>query len=236
MFLGHPAGLGWLSASEFWERFSYYGMQTLLVLYLTHYLLLPGNIEQVWGFDAFRRLIGWVYGTQSQMALASNTAQLYAAPCLCHAAGRRLSRRPGDRPHRTVTAGAILMVVGTFLLVLNATFLLGARVPSGGCGLLQGQHREPGGRSLCDRRSTPRRWVPDLFPRHPARGDHLALHLRHAGSEGRLASGLRRRRRRHGAGTGDLSLRAAHLSARARPQNRRPRRNGRRSRRATGKW
>ena len=24
-FLGHPVGLGWLSASEFWERFAYYG-------------------------------------------------------------------------------------------------------------------------------------------------------------------------------------------------------------------
>ena len=30
-FLGHPAGLGWLAACELWERFSYYGMQTLLV-------------------------------------------------------------------------------------------------------------------------------------------------------------------------------------------------------------
>ena len=46
-FLGHPSGLGWLSGSEFWERFSYYGMQTLLVLYMTHYLLLPGHVEHV---------------------------------------------------------------------------------------------------------------------------------------------------------------------------------------------
>jgi hypothetical protein len=26
-FFGHPRGLGWLSVTEFWERFSYYGMQ-----------------------------------------------------------------------------------------------------------------------------------------------------------------------------------------------------------------
>jgi POT family proton-dependent oligopeptide transporter len=123
-FIGHPRGLAWLSASEFWERFSYYGMQTLLVLYLNHYLLQPGHIEQVWGFDAFRRLIGWIYGTQSQMALASNTAQLYAGLVyLMPLAGGFLADRIIGRT-RTVTLGAVLMVVGSFLLALNATFLI----------------------------------------------------------------------------------------------------------------
>src|SRR5689334_22029819 len=78
-FIGHPVGLAWLSGSEFWERFAYYGMQTLLVLYLNHYLLQPEHIEQVWGFATFRSLIASVYHTQTQVALASNTAQLYAA-------------------------------------------------------------------------------------------------------------------------------------------------------------
>ena len=34
-FFGHPAGLGWLAFCELWERFSYYGMQGLLGLYLS---------------------------------------------------------------------------------------------------------------------------------------------------------------------------------------------------------
>lgn len=122
-FLGHPIGLAWLSASEFWERFSYYGMQTLLVLYLTHYLLLPGHIEQVWGFSAFRQLIHWLYGAQSTMALASNTAQLYAALVyVTPLAGGFLADRLIGRTN-TVTIGATLMVAGSFLLALNATFL-----------------------------------------------------------------------------------------------------------------
>ncbi|MBU6298633.1 MAG: oligopeptide:H+ symporter [Alphaproteobacteria bacterium] len=125
VFIGHPAGLGWLSASEFWERFSYYGMQTLLVLYLMHYLLQPGHIEQVWGFEAFRRLIAWLYGAQSQMALASNTAQLYAGLVyITPLAGGFLADRVIGRTN-TVTIGALLMVFGTFLLALNQTFLLG---------------------------------------------------------------------------------------------------------------
>lgn len=137
-FIGHPRGLGWLSASEFWERFSYYGMQTLLVLYLTHYLLQPGHIEQVWGFDAFRRLIGWVYGTQSQMALASNTAQLYAALVyITPLAGGFLADRLIGRT-TTVTLGAILMVAGSFLLALNATFLVALLFLLAGVGCFKG--------------------------------------------------------------------------------------------------
>ncbi|HLY07369.1 MAG TPA: oligopeptide:H+ symporter [Rhizomicrobium sp.] len=123
-FIGHPVGLAWLSGSEFWERFCYYGMQTLLVLYLTHYLLQPGNIEQVWGFGAFRRFIGWIYGTQSTMALASNTAQLYAALVyVTPLAGGYIADRLIGRT-ATVSIGATVMVIGTFLLALNSTFVI----------------------------------------------------------------------------------------------------------------
>jgi POT family proton-dependent oligopeptide transporter len=131
-------GLAWLSGSEFWERFSYYGMQSLLVLYLLHYLLQPGNIEQVWGYEAFRRLIQWVYGEQTQMALASNTAQLYAGlvyvtPLL----GGILADRVIGRT-KTVTLGAILMLIGTFLLALNQTFLWGLAFLLAGVGCFKG--------------------------------------------------------------------------------------------------
>src|ERR687885_107918 len=37
-FLGHPRGLALLFGVEMWERFSYYGMRALLVLYLTNAL------------------------------------------------------------------------------------------------------------------------------------------------------------------------------------------------------
>ncbi|HEV3197881.1 MAG TPA: hypothetical protein VGZ73_08235 [Bryobacteraceae bacterium] len=40
-FLGHPRGLTFLFTTEMWERFSYYGMRALLVLYMVKYLLLP---------------------------------------------------------------------------------------------------------------------------------------------------------------------------------------------------
>ena len=41
---GHPRGLTTLFGTEMWERFSYYGMRALLILYLTLYVLLPGRV------------------------------------------------------------------------------------------------------------------------------------------------------------------------------------------------
>jgi proton-dependent oligopeptide transporter, POT family len=144
-FIGHPAGVGWLSASEFWERFSYYGMLSILVLYLNHYLLQPGHVEHVWGFDGFRhalawtgRMIPWLFGNQSKTALASMTSQLYGGlvyvtPLLGGPLADRLIGRT-----KTVSIGAVLMVGGTFLLVMDSTFLIGLLFLLGGVGCFKG--------------------------------------------------------------------------------------------------
>jgi len=124
VFLGHPAGLGWLSGSEFWERFSYYGMATLLALYMVHQLLLPGHIEHVWGFAPFRRLMEGFYGPLSVKALATNIAGFYTGfVYLTPLAGGILAERFLGRT-TTVTIGAILMALGHFLMAFEATFLL----------------------------------------------------------------------------------------------------------------
>jgi len=66
-----------------------------------------------------------LYGATSKMALASNTAQLYAALVyVTPLAGGFLADRLIGRT-TTVTIGAITMVIGTFLLTLNSTFLIG---------------------------------------------------------------------------------------------------------------
>jgi POT family proton-dependent oligopeptide transporter len=71
-FLGHPRGLGYLAFTEAWERFSYYGMQSLLVLYMVNRLLHPGHIEVVAGFGPFRHLLDNIYrGPLSAQARAS---------------------------------------------------------------------------------------------------------------------------------------------------------------------
>ena len=59
---GHPRGLTFLFGTEMWERFSYYGMRALLVLYLVKYLLLPGNSEQVIGLATLKSGFEGIFG------------------------------------------------------------------------------------------------------------------------------------------------------------------------------
>ena len=124
VFFGHPAGLGWLSASEFWERFSYYGMLTLLALYMKHELFLPGHLANVWGFSTFRVVFTSFYGPMTPQALASNIYGFYAAfVYLTPLGGGFLADRYLGRT-RAVIIGACLMALGHFLMAFEASFIL----------------------------------------------------------------------------------------------------------------
>ena len=68
--LGQPKGLYYLAATEAWERFSYYGMTALVVLYMVNQLLLPGHVENIAGFTRFRAVLESVFGPMSTQALA----------------------------------------------------------------------------------------------------------------------------------------------------------------------
>jgi POT family proton-dependent oligopeptide transporter len=130
-FLGHPAGLGWLSFCELWERFSYYGMQALLVLYLGNYLFLPEHIGGVAGIGSLRAAIESVTGPRSTLQLASAVFGLYTGfVYLTPIFGGLLADRVLGRT-RTVVLGALLMALGHFLMAFEAALL-----PALGCLLL----------------------------------------------------------------------------------------------------
>ncbi|HVI30489.1 peptide MFS transporter [Phenylobacterium sp.] len=126
-FLGHPKGLGFLAFSEAWERFSYYGMQSLLVLYMTKTLLLSPHVEQIAGFEAFRSVLGAVYrlpGDASTQQVASTifglyTSLVYLTPIFGGLLADQLLGKT-----RTIIAGALLMAAGHFLMAFDASFLL----------------------------------------------------------------------------------------------------------------
>jgi len=132
-FLGHPKCLGYLAFTEAWERFSYYGMQTLLVLYMVKELLLPGHIEHVWFFEPIKRLYGLQGQPLASAIFGTYTALVYLTPIL---GGFLADRVLGKR--RTVLAGAATMALGHFLMAFEQTFLFALLCLVAGCGMFKG--------------------------------------------------------------------------------------------------
>ena len=75
-FLGHPRGLTFLFTTKMWERFSYYGMRALLVLYMVKYLLLPGHNDVI-GIGTLRGVLESVFGPLGVQPFASQIYGLY---------------------------------------------------------------------------------------------------------------------------------------------------------------
>ncbi len=137
-FLGHPRGLGYIAFAEAWERFSYYGMQALLVLYMVDRLLHPGHIEHIAGFGSFRHLIEGFRGPLTIQPLASTIFGLYTGLVyLTPIAGGFIADRFLGRT-RTITIGALLMAAGHFLMAFDVTFLLALSCLLAGVGCFKG--------------------------------------------------------------------------------------------------
>lgn len=119
-FFGHPRGLSTLFFTEMWERFSYYGMRALLLLYMTAPLSAGGL-----GFDAAQG--GAVYGLYTSMVYLATMPGGWVADRLIG-------------PRRAVLYGGILIAAGHFsmALALLPLFYLGLFLIVIGTGLLKG--------------------------------------------------------------------------------------------------
>jgi proton-dependent oligopeptide transporter, POT family len=104
---GHPKGLVVLFFTELWERFSYYGMRALLVLYMTAAVAQGGL-----GFD--NRLAGTIYGVYTMAVYLFSIGGGFVA-----------DRILGAR--RTILIGGIVIALGHFVLAVPAVtaFYLG---------------------------------------------------------------------------------------------------------------
>ena len=118
----HPKGLYVLFTTEMWERFSYYGMRALLVYYMTKSLFLPENSPHVFGFEAVKGGLEWLFGPLSTQALSSQiygfyTGLVYLAPIF---GGIAADRWLGQR--RSVVLGGIIMACAEFMLMEQSLF------------------------------------------------------------------------------------------------------------------
>src|ERR1700760_1344172 len=126
---GHPRGLTFLFLTEMWERFSYYGMRALLVLYMVKYAFQPGTAEGVIGLSALRHGLEAVFGPLDIQPFASQiyglyTGLVYLTPVI---GGYLADRVLGQR--RTVIIGASLMAVGHFMMAFEPLLLFALTLP-----------------------------------------------------------------------------------------------------------
>ena len=119
-FFGHPRGLSTLFFTEMWERFSYYGMRALLILFMTAPLAAGGL-----GFDTASA--GAIYGLYTSMVYMATLPGGWIA-----------DRLIGQR--RAVLYGGIIIALGHFSMAVPslATFYIGLCLIVVGTGLLKG--------------------------------------------------------------------------------------------------
>src|SRR5215510_4445848 len=131
----HPRGLAFLFTTEMWERFSYYGMRALLVLYMVRYLLVPERADSVIGLATLRSLFEGIFGPLGTQPFSSHiyglyTGLVYFTPFF---GGILADRYLGQ--HRTIVIGASLMAVGHFMMAFEPLFLFAliALILGNGC-------------------------------------------------------------------------------------------------------
>jgi len=119
-FLGHPKGLGYLGFTEGCERFSYYSMQTLLVLYMVNYLLVPGRMEHVIGLKWLQEHVyHGISGQPLASAIFGTYASLvYGTPIVGGIVADKWLGR-----NRTLIIGGVLMAIGHFLMAIQSAFV-----------------------------------------------------------------------------------------------------------------
>lgn len=93
---GHPKGLYFLFFTEMWERFSYYGMRAIFILFMTKVLMMQdADASQIYG---------------------SYTGLVYLTPLL---GGYLCDKFLGNR--RSIIIGGALMALGQFFMFLSAS-------------------------------------------------------------------------------------------------------------------
>lgn len=136
-FFGHPRGAAYLLAAEAGFSFAYYGIVTILTLYMTQQLFTPGHVEKILGFAAYRHALEAVSGPMTLLGLASTTfgvltGWIYGTAILGGLIGDRWL---GQR--LTVSIGLVVLTLGYGLLVTEWGFLIAILLLIVGGGLVK---------------------------------------------------------------------------------------------------
>jgi POT family proton-dependent oligopeptide transporter len=127
-FFGHPKGLFTLFFTEFWERFSYYGMRAILVYYMYYEVSKGGlgfpedmalSIMSIYGSLVY--MSGIIGGWLADRIFGTSKAVFYGGVLIMF--GHILLAIPGNAP--LFFASMIMIVLGTGLLKPNVSSIVG---------------------------------------------------------------------------------------------------------------
>ncbi|HEY0784078.1 MAG TPA: oligopeptide:H+ symporter, partial [Thermoanaerobaculia bacterium] len=133
-FFGHPRGLATLFFTEFWERFSYYGMRALLLLFMTADVAKGGlGFDKVQGGAIYALYTGCVYlaslpGGWIADRLIGQRRCVLIGGCVIASGHFCLA----IDTHPTFFLGLVLIVIGTGLLKPNVSTMVGELYPESG--------------------------------------------------------------------------------------------------------
>ncbi len=134
-WFGHPRGLATLFLTEMWERFTYYGMRGILILFLVDAVATGGfglddrMATAIYGlYTTATYLMALPGGWLADRLLGAQRAVSWGAALML--AGNLLLAMPGQAP--LFYAGCLLVVLGVGLLKPNISAMVAQLYPEGG--------------------------------------------------------------------------------------------------------
>ncbi|MEP7222491.1 MAG: oligopeptide:H+ symporter, partial [Novosphingobium sp.] len=131
---GHPRGLFVLFYAEMWERFSYYGMRALLVLYLTkHWLFGDGKANLIYGaYGSLVYITPVLGGLIADRWLGQRKAVIFGAVLLAFGHGLMAVEGHGGQADPAINVfwlALSFIIVGSGFLKANISVIVGKLYP-----------------------------------------------------------------------------------------------------------
>ncbi|WP_170226874.1 MFS transporter [Sphingorhabdus contaminans] len=130
---GQPDGFATICFTKFWERVAYYGLQAILILYLTEYLLVTRAPGEIWLVAS----ISTLFNVQGQALASSITGGFLTLISIIPIVGGIITDRFLG-PARAILLGGSIMVIGHLAMAYEPALILALACIALGIGLFRG--------------------------------------------------------------------------------------------------
>lgn len=130
---GQPDGFATICLTKFWERVAYYGLQAILILYLTEYLLVTRAADEIWLVAS----ISTLFEVKGQALASSITGGFLTLISIIPIVGGVITDRVLG-PARAILVGGSIMAIGHLAMAYEPALILALTCIALGIGLFRG--------------------------------------------------------------------------------------------------